>query len=78
MQHKVTIEELDHGYIVEVGCKKVAFETWKRASAELEAYATGMKTKLNKKLMEGCGTLIAASGTLDLGGVGHALIRACE
>jgi hypothetical protein len=50
MQWPVLITEVDNGYQLEVGCRKLVFERQETMMAELMAYMNGKKTNLSKEL----------------------------
>lgn len=50
MPWKVTILEVDNGYVVEVGCKTLVFESQEVLITELDAYMKGKETKLSEDL----------------------------
>jgi len=53
MKHNVTIQEVDNGYVVRVGCKVLVFEDSVDLLTELRAYIAGEETKLSKRTKEG-------------------------
>ncbi len=50
MQHQVTIQEVDNGYVVRVGCKLVVFEDKATLLMELKACLNGKETELSERL----------------------------
>jgi len=50
MQWPVTIEEVDNGYQVQVGCKRLVFETKEKMFVELMAHVNGERTDLSEQL----------------------------
>ncbi len=66
MQNDVTIKEADHGYIVTVGCKTLAFTTWQEFNKELQAYAKGKTTELRKVLEKDTSQCTIATANNDI------------
>lgn len=54
MQYSVTIYEVDNGYLVKVGCKRLVFKDISELMHELSCYATGAVTPLSKELTKEC------------------------
>ena len=50
MQWPVTIEEVDNGYQVQVGCKRLVFESKEKMFVELMAYVNGERTDLSEQI----------------------------
>ena len=50
--HRIEIEVVDKGYIAEVGCKKLVFETKKKLLMALDEYLTNPKKATKKYLKE--------------------------
>lgn len=50
MDYQVTIQEVDNGYVVRVGCALLVFGSWEKLWPELNAYAEGENTDLSRRL----------------------------
>lgn len=52
MQYQVTLQEVDNGYVVRVGCKLLVFEDRQKLLNELTAHIKGEETELSKKFKQ--------------------------
>lgn len=66
--YQVTIQEVENGYVVRVGCKMLVFTDYETLQKEQVAYFAGEKTELSSRLMKNESATACVEAPIDPSG----------